>query len=145
MRNVLAATTLAGLGFGATLPVWAALVGARFGAASPLVLGWVAVMLAFWLWASLFAATDEAKVIVHVRGLEVRDDDAGVRLVPWPAITAVRADGPRVIVLLARDESLVEGRIEVPCRTRADASSLATSIESARTTPSVGPYRSATA
>lgn len=32
--TLLAATTLAGLGFGATLPVWAALVGARFGAAS---------------------------------------------------------------------------------------------------------------
>ena len=31
---LLAATMLAGLGFGATLPVWAALVGARFGAAS---------------------------------------------------------------------------------------------------------------
>lgn len=31
---LLAATTLAGLGFGATLPVWAALVGQRFGATS---------------------------------------------------------------------------------------------------------------
>lgn len=118
---------------------------ARFGAASPLVLGWLAVMLAFWLWASLFAAADPAKVTVHARGLEVRDDDAGTRLVPWPAITAVHAEGPRVIVRLARDESLVEGRIEVPCRTTADAASLAASIESARTTRGVGPYRSATA
>lgn len=118
---------------------------ARFGAASPLVLGWLAVMLAFWLWAALFAARGEASVIVHARGLEVHDDDAGRRVLPWPAIAEARAHGPQVIVRLARDASLVEARIEVPCRSAGEATALAEAIETARTAPAVGPYRSAPA
>ena len=116
------------------------LADARFGALAPFVLGWLGLMLVLWIGVTLLS--DERAVAVHVwpRGLEVNRRDAMAQLVAWADVTGARALGTRVVVRLARDHDLVERTLDVPCATSGAASSLATAIETARTS-TTRPYR----
>jgi hypothetical protein len=114
---------------------------ARFGAATPLVLGSLGVMLALWIVVALALELPGVRVLVWPRGLEVRSDGAEPSLVAWPDVIGASAIEARVEVRLARDEALVERRLEVFCPSRTTARELAIAIESARSAWSTGPYR----
>jgi hypothetical protein len=114
---------------------------ARFGDASPWVLGWLGLFLAFWIVIVLFGGSRDARVRVGSHGLEVTSDDHAARTIAWSRVAQAEPNGARVTIRLARDESLVEESLEVPCRSLADAAMLAHAIESARTSSAAGPYR----
>jgi hypothetical protein len=114
---------------------------ARFGDASPLVLGWALLMLAFWIAVTLLGGGHAAQVDVGARGLEVRSDDRATRTIAWSCIVEVVAHGALVTLRLAPDEALDTESIDVPCSTLSDAVALARAIETARIAHRSGPYR----
>lgn len=119
-----------------------ALSAARFGALSPFVLGWIALVVAFWIGVALLDGADrEVAVLVWPRGLEVARRGAPPELLPWPDVVGASVLGARVHVRLARDETLVVRTLEVPCRSPSLAADLARSIELARARHALGPYR----
>ena len=117
------------------------LADARFGALAPFVLGWLVLMLAFWIGVTLMSEARLTKVKVWPRGLEVTSTEATAQLVAWPDVLSVVTRGELVVVRLARDRDLVERSLDVLCGTRTAAQSLASAIESARASFEVGPYR----
>ncbi len=116
---------------------------ARFGVLSPFVLGWLALMLLFWIGVALTSDRPRVSVVVWPRGLEVIAAEAETHLVPWCDIVGASTLDTRVIVHLVRDEALVLRTLEVPCRSLTDARELCRTIERARTAAQSGPYREA--
>lgn len=114
---------------------------ARFGSLSPFVLGWLAVMLLFWIGIALASERSSASVRVWPRGLEVVGAQAEPQLVPWSEVVGAATAGTQVVVRLSRDETLEERTLHVACGTCTNAVLLARAIESSRTTFAAGPYR----
>jgi hypothetical protein len=119
----------------------ARLAHARFGDASPLVLGWAVLMLAFWIGVALLGGWRGSRVVVGGSGLAVTSDDRGARSIGWSRVARVEAHGEIVTVHLRPDEALDAESIEVPCKAISEAATLAKEIETARTAHAAGPYR----
>lgn len=113
---------------------------ARFGDASPYVLGWLVLMLAFWIVVALLHRSQNTRVNVGPGGLDVVRDDEARRTIAWQRVALASAVGLSVVIRLTRDASLVEESIDVPCRSLVEAAALARAIELA-CTASAGPYR----
>lgn len=114
---------------------------ARFGALSPLVLGWLGVMLLFWVGVTLAAEQGRVRVQVWPRGLEVAADGVKTALLAWTEVESASARYAQVLVRLRRDEALNERTLSVSCGSSVAAAQLARSIETARAAYVVGPYR----
>lgn len=119
--------------------VWR-LTGARFGAASPVVLCVLAIGLGAWIVVAL-GETARARATLHPGGLQLASEGEPTELVPFARIATVEVSGPRVHLSLVPDATLVARTVEVPCGSGAEASALAAGIERARRAPDEGPYR----
>lgn len=119
--------------------VWRLAV-ARFGPASPVVLGMLALLLGGWIAVTLLDAA-HVRAELHARGLVIFREGEPEELVPLATIADARAAGASVLLRLVPDATLVARTIEVPCRSFTEARALAQRIAQARERPGVGPYR----